>query len=138
MTEIPVRRSLDLAVEVESIELVLDALSAWWINVGDVDPRVRFGFDTAVIEIAGNVVEHAPAHRGPGRFSVELTADARTVSATVSDDADPVDVDLSAPTMADVDQESGRGLALARAGVDRLRYQRVGDRNVWRLESERA
>ena len=46
-------------------------------------------------------------------------------------------LDLDAVRMADEDEVSGRGLALASATVDDVALRRDGDRNVWTLESKR-
>lgn len=138
MTEIPVRRSLDASVEIASVDAVLDTLASWWAEVGDVAPRVRHGFETAVVEIAGNIVEHATGDATARRFRVELSADSRSLTATLVDDGEPLAIDPMTTTMAEVDDENGRGLALARAGVDRLDYSHDRGRNVWRLESGRG
>ncbi|MDJ1113547.1 ATP-binding protein [Microbacterium dauci] len=132
-------RTLEADVALESLDLVHDTLTAWWEEVGEVDLRTRFAFETAVIEIAGNVIEHtiaASAAQGR-RFTLDLVADA-ALTATFRDDGLPVALDLSAVTMADEDDESGRGLALALAAVDRLDYQRIDGRNVWTLECARG
>jgi serine/threonine-protein kinase RsbW len=132
-------RLLEADVALESLDLVHDTLAAWWNEVGEVDVRTRFAFETAVIEIAGNVIEHTiAAEAAQGRhFTLELVAD-DALTATFRDDGLPVALDLSAVTMADEDDESGRGLALALAAVDRLDYQRVDGRNVWTLECARG
>jgi serine/threonine-protein kinase RsbW len=135
------RRSLvEAEVEPESLELVHDLLEEWWIAVGEVPMRRRFAFETAVIEIAGNVVEHSRRLDGaPGRrFSLVLDADARTLHARFEDNGLPAQVDLSTVTMAGLDDEDGRGLALAVASLDRLEHLLVDGKNVWELECGRA
>jgi serine/threonine-protein kinase RsbW len=132
-------RTLEADVAVESLDLVHDTLALWWDEVGEIDVRTRFAFETAVIEIAGNVVEHtiaADAARGR-RFTLDLVA-GDVLTATFRDDGLPAELDLSAVTMAGTDDESGRGLALALAAVDRLDYQRVDGKNVWTLECARG
>lgn len=138
MTDDAVRRSLDVALAPESLEAIFETMSAWWDEVGEVDMARRFGFETAVIEIAGNIVEHSEGGGADRRFTLELFADASVLSATFRDDGDPPVVDLSSVSMAGEHEESGRGLALASAGVDELSLRRVGDRNVWTLESRRT
>jgi serine/threonine-protein kinase RsbW len=118
---------------------VYDLLGSWWDELGDVAPRTRFAFETAVVEIAGNIVEHSVAAQGAdGRhFTLALQGDARLLRATFQDDAQPAELDLSAVTMADADSEDGRGLALALASVDTLEYRYENGRNIWSLECRR-
>ncbi|MFS0714804.1 ATP-binding protein [Microbacterium sp. 2P01SA-2] len=134
-----VHRSLVAEVTLESVEAVYDLLASWWEDAGDVDPRTRFAFETAVVEIAGNIVEHSvAAHGADGRhFILDLRATHDRLTATFKDDAQPAELDLSAVTMADADSEDGRGLALALASVDTLDYRYENGRNVWSLECRR-
>ena len=133
-------RVLDADVEPQSLEAVHDLLEDWWTEVGAVPMRTRFGFETAVVEIAGNVVEHTRRLDGtPGRrFRLTLSADERTLSARFEDNGLPVQVDLSEVSMAPVDDEDGRGLALALAALDRLDHSVVDGKNVWELECGRG
>ncbi|MDT0117590.1 ATP-binding protein [Microbacterium sp. PRF11] len=137
MTEPAARRSLETAVAPESLDAVFDLLAQWWPEVGEVPAVTRLGFETAVIEIAGNIVEHSRGDAAARRFTLELFADAEVLAATFRDDGDPPLLDLDAVRMADEDEVSGRGLALASATVDDVALRRDGDRNVWTLESKR-
>lgn len=138
MSDGDVRRRLEAAVAPSSLDAIFDLLSAWWPEVGEVEPTARFGFETAVIEIAGNIVEHSRGEGDQRRFTLELLARADALTATFRDDGDPPLLDLASVRMADADEESGRGLALAGAGVDELHFHRDGDRNVWTLETRRT
>jgi serine/threonine-protein kinase RsbW len=139
MAETPVERFLDADVSVESVEAVHDLLASWWPDLGDLDTRVRFAFETAVVEIAGNIVEHTRTLEAATgrRFTLVLSANADLLTATFEDNGLPAGVDLSAVTMADVDDEGGRGLALTLASIDVLDYRYRGGRNIWRLECRR-
>jgi serine/threonine-protein kinase RsbW len=130
---------MEADVTMESLETVQDLLATWWDDIPDLAPRERFAFELAVIEIAGNIVEHTLAADGaPGRrFTLALVADDARLLATFEDNGRPAELDLSAVTMADVDDENGRGLALALASVDRVEYFRRDGRNVWELECRR-
>jgi len=128
-------REVDVAATVASIDVVQTEFDAWWTELGEENVKTRFAFEIAVVEIATNIVEHT--HRAEGsagrRFRLELTADATSVTAVFTDNGQPADIDLSTVTMADTDEESGRGLALAIAALDSLDYSRVDGRNTWTL-----
>jgi len=136
----PSRRYLDAEVALENLEAVHELLEDWWGAVGDVPPRVRFGFDTAVIEIAGNIIEHSVRldDETGRRFSLALTGTERMLHARFEDNGRPAGIDLSAVAMAGSEDENGRGLALAIASLDRLDYRFENGRNVWELECGRG
>ena len=91
-------------------------------------------FETAVIEIANNVVEHG---RPPGtiRYSFVLDIDGDRLLGHLSDGGPPLEE--SERSMPDIDSEHGRGLALARVALDDLGYERVGDHNEWTMVRRR-
>jgi serine/threonine-protein kinase RsbW len=131
---------LEAEVAVSSLDAVQDLLAGWWDEVGGSSARERFAFELAVVEIAGNIIEHSERLDGAAgrRFTLELVADADRLRATFEDDGRPAVLDLSAVVMADDEAESGRGLALSTASLDRLDYRFEHGRNVWELESRRG
>ena len=94
-------------------------------------------FETAIVEIHGNVVEHG---HPPGQviyaFELEVSSD-RLVGILA-------DTGVAAPDLSGMDElpdemaESGRGLWLAKATLDDLQYARAGDRNTWKLVRNRT
>lgn len=135
---------LDLAVTPAAVDEVQDALPGLWDLDGAVTAVDRIRFETALVEVVGNVVEHAyemdsTSGHVPGRaLQVRLSLTAATVEGEVSDNGVPVELDLARVTMPGEDAESGRGLALALAAVDDLRYERSGGRNRWVLVCRRG
>ncbi|WP_420366535.1 ATP-binding protein [Curtobacterium sp. L3-7] len=127
--------AFDVPATVESLDTVQDRFASWWDDLGIDDVRLRFALETAVAEIAANIVEHTRRtdQEAGRRYSVELDATEHAVTAVLRDNGRPADVDLSAVTMADVDAESGRGLALAIAALDRLEHRHEDGHNVWTL-----
>jgi len=89
-------------------------------------------FETALGEIGGNVLTHGrpPGTERPIEYSLLL--DGGTVVASLTDSGSPVHEHL-AREMPAHDVEAGRGIAMARALVDELGYERDGDVNRWRL-----
>ncbi|GAA1147351.1 ATP-binding protein [Nocardioides aquiterrae] len=121
-----------------SIELVQTALATLWEQQPGVTARDRMRFETALVEVVGNVVEHAYAldqgtTPGSRQLELEISVDDSTIIALLSDDGRPADIDLGAVTMPDPEAESGRGLALAIAALDDLRYVHADGRNQWTL-----
>ncbi|MDM7891267.1 ATP-binding protein [Curtobacterium caseinilyticum] len=131
--------TFDVPAVTESLDEVQDRFGAWWDALGVDDVRLRFSLETALAEVAANIVEHVRrADRGAGRrYTVELCLTDDEVRAVLTDNGLPADVDLSAVTMADVDEESGRGLALAIAALDRLEHVHTGGHNIWTLACSR-
>jgi serine/threonine-protein kinase RsbW len=129
----------DLPTTLESIDLVQAGFEQWWTALAEQNVATRFAFETAVVEIAANIVEHTRRAEGTSgrRYSLDLSADVAELTAVFTDNGMPADIDLSTVTMADLDDESGRGLALALAALDRLDYQRANGRNVWTLVCRR-
>ena len=133
------RRVVEVPATIESIDVVQAEFDAWWSALDDAKIETRFALEIAVVEIAANIVEHT--HRAEGqagrRYQLELSADDDVLTAVFTDNGMPADIDLSTVTMADVDDESGRGLALAIAALDSLDYRRANGRNVWTLVCRR-
>ncbi len=75
--------------------------------------------------------------RRPGRHAPRGDALADRVEARFTDTGRPTLVDLAAAAMPGELAEDGRGLALARAAVDELSYERDGAVNRWRIVRRR-
>ncbi|PZE24579.1 MULTISPECIES: ATP-binding protein [unclassified Curtobacterium] len=135
------RVHIDVPATLESIETLQDAFDRWWSDLGD-DAAIatRFSFETAIVEIAANIVEHSrrsDAEVGGRRYTLDLDATDEVLTAEFQDNGLPADIDLAAVTMADVEDESGRGLALALASLERLDYRHEHGRNIWTLVCRR-
>ena len=137
MTEDDGRLELSAPATPEMLDLVHSVLEQLWAAHDDVAMADRVRFEMAVIEILGNIVEHAyeidAADAGNRRFDVTVAATDTELVAAFGDNGMPMAIDLSAVGMPDDLAESGRGLALAMAAVDDLSYEREGGRNLWRL-----
>ncbi len=126
----------------ESLDALQDRLAAAWTDLGaDVTDHDRLRFEMAVVEIVANIVEHAGLTdtRPPVRMiTCVVTVDDEEVRAEFADDGRPAAIDLSAVFMPGEDAESGRGLALAVAAVDDLRYEREDGINRWTVVCVRS
>ncbi len=138
----PHRLVLSAPADPEVMELVHSLLEHLFAHAPQIGDGVRMKFEMSVIEILGNIVEHAYAHDSAlpavdpaeaRRFEIALLATDRDVVATLSDNGMPVTLDLGDLSMPDELAESGRGLALAASALDTLWFERVEGRNHWCL-----
>lgn len=131
--------TFEVPATAESLDEVQDRFAAWWEGVGEDDVALRFKLETALAEIAANIVEHTRRtdQEAGRRYTVRLDATDHELTAVLTDNGRPADVDLAAVTMADADEESGRGLALAIAALDRLEHRHEHGHNVWTLVCSR-
>jgi serine/threonine-protein kinase RsbW len=131
--------TFEVPAVVESLDEVQDRFGVWWDGLGIDDLRLRFSLETALAEIAANIVEHTRRtdQEAGRRYTVHLDATDQELVAVLTDNGRPADVDLAAVTMADAEEESGRGLALAIAALDRLEHRHEGGRNIWTLACTR-
>jgi len=115
----------------DHLEAVHDALARFWSLLEEgPDQRWRLLFETAVAEIAANIVEHAR----PPFFTMRLRVGTGCVIAEFSDSGRGWDGPRGpAAVLDDLSAERGRGLTLAEAAVDEVAYERQGLVNHWRL-----
>jgi len=118
----------------ETLNLLHDLLDRVRADHPDVERTDLMMFETAVIEIANNVVEHG---RPPGtiRYSFTLDVETHRLLGHLRDGGPPLPE--SDRVMPDTDSENGRGLALARVALDDLEYERVDDHNEWTMVRRR-
>jgi serine/threonine-protein kinase RsbW len=116
----------------DSLNLLHDLLE----QVGTEHPELTASdlmlFETAVIEVAGNVVEHG---QPPGAVSwtFRLAVRADRLEGTLSDSGEEYPGGAWGTDMPDTMEEDGRGLALATAVLDSLVYERAGEVNEWTM-----
>ena len=118
----------------ETLNLLHDLLDRVRDENPDVEATDLMLFETAVIEIANNVVEHG---RPPGtiRYSFTLDVESDQLLGHLRDGGPPLEE--SERAMPDTDSETGRGLALARVALDDLEYERVDGHNEWTMVRRR-
>ncbi|HWJ81156.1 MAG TPA: ATP-binding protein [Nocardioides sp.] len=115
----------------EGLEDLHDLLNRVSAEHSAIDPMAFMLFETAVTEIANNVIEHGrPEGKVRWQFAIDVTE--RRLEATLSDSGEVFTGSLDAD-MPDVLAEGGRGLALARSMLDELTYERIEGVNVWHL-----
>jgi glycosyltransferase involved in cell wall biosynthesis/anti-sigma regulatory factor (Ser/Thr protein kinase) len=107
-----------------------------WVEHREVPPPIRMEMEIAAAEVGNNVLDHAGRGRDL-RVRMEVWVLDDHVRVEFKDDGLPADMDLAAIHMPDAMAESGRGLALARASLREMAYQRDVDGNRWTLISHR-
>ncbi len=132
--------ALVLANRPDEIGRLLDAVEAFGHEhglAGDLVHRLSLALD----EVVANVVRHAHDEAGMHRIDVRLWLDGDLVVAEVEDGGRPFDPLQAPPPDLDAPVEDrpvgGLGLHILRAVMDRLSYERRGDRNVLRMEAGR-
>lgn len=121
----------------ESLDLLHELLEQVRADHPDLEEVDLSMFETAIIEIHGNVIKHG---KPPGRvvYAFDLRVHEDRLVGQLADTGDAV------PDLSRIDElpdelaESGRGLWLAKETLDELEYARVGDRNTWRLVRRRS
>ena len=106
----------------------------------EIDPLDIMLFETAVNEIANNVVEYGkPA--GEVQWHLKFVVDSDAIKCDLIDTGQPFEVHLSA-SMPDELAEGGRGLPMAQAILDEVKLMRSQEANHWhmvrRLKAGRA
>lgn len=92
--------------------------------------------ETAVIELVGNIVQHGNADgRAAYKFHLDIRPD--RLEAVLSDSGRPVPRPAARSFPPDMGADSGRGLPLAHAAVDELRYESTAEGNTWWLVRRR-
>ena len=122
----------------ETLNLLHDLLERVGREHPDIDAGDLMLFETAVIEIAGNVVEHG---RPPGvvSWTFRLSVLPERLEGRLSDSGEEYPGGAWGTAMPDDPmQEDGRGLALATAVLDALDYERTDDVNHWTMLRNRT
>lgn len=130
---------LHACADPDCLDKVHRLLEDLWAGSPDVSGTDRVMFEMAVIEIAGNIVKHGVGTgEGPVNCNLTLNVYLEKLEANFKDDGRSAAVDVDAAAMPDDLAVSGRGLALAKAAVDVLMYERHNGANHWTLRRTRT
>jgi serine/threonine-protein kinase RsbW len=122
----------------ETLNLLHDLLERVGREHPDLDAGDLMMFETAVIEVAGNVVEHGQP-QGRVSWSFQLSVLPDRLEAQLSDSGEEYPGGTWGTEMpTDLLQEDGRGLALATAVLDSLEYERSSGANHWTMLRHRS
>jgi serine/threonine-protein kinase RsbW len=130
-------RTLAFRTPPDDVELVHDLLDSLFAERADVGARDRMEFETALVELVSNVIQHAVSTTAV-LCRLVVTVDDDALRAELVDTADPPGVDTGPREMPDAFAESGRGLALISALVTAFDYERTSSRNLWSISKDRS
>lgn len=130
-------RTVSFRTPPDGLEPAHETLAALWAEREDIGDMDRMMFETALIELTSNVIQHATSTVAiVCRLTIE--ADDSTIRAVLVDSADPPDIDTGPRVMPDEFAESGRGIAFIQALVDEFDHDRVGAENIWTISKTLA
>jgi serine/threonine-protein kinase RsbW len=121
----------------DSVDVVHDGLALLWQDEPSVVDLDRMMFETALIELASNVIQHGSASTTI-ICRLHVSADDQELRAVLMDTADPPRIDAGPREMPDEMAESGRGLAFIHALVDSFAYERTEGGNTWTIARNRS
>jgi serine/threonine-protein kinase RsbW len=131
--------TLEMSIEGQAdsagLESIHAVLEQFWSTGPNVEEAWRMMFETALAEIAANMVEHSSVEGRITSLRLRLRAFSDRVEARLQDDGPPVDtqVDRQLP---DEHATRGRGLAIVRSMVDEFSYSREEEMNGWQIVKE--
>ena len=132
---VPTIRAVAVPGALEKVDRLLESV---WSDDPPVPASVRMRLGIAVGEISTNIVKHATKGLDrPVDLQMWVLVRDHDVLITFADDGIPVAAELLSREMPPDLDESGRGIALARATVSLLEYRRTDGFNVWTLVSDR-
>lgn len=125
----------ELSIPQDDVNMVHAFLQDIWEENPYVAIRDRHSVETAIIELAANVILYAvSASEITCEIVVEI--DTERIEATISDNGDLADLVIDEHIMPDEFSESGRGIPLIRALVDELEYDNSNGKNTWRISKK--
>jgi serine/threonine-protein kinase RsbW len=130
-------RTVEMTSPPDDVDTVHDLLSTVWQARDDISLLDRIAFETAVVELVGNVMRHA--HEGDGvRCQLDVVVQETTLEATLTDSGEPGNITIRGRALPDEMAESGRGIPLITALVDVVDYSREEGVNRWYVSRGRT
>jgi serine/threonine-protein kinase RsbW len=120
----------------DDLDTVQDYIQRVWSSEPGLDAMDKLKFETALVELAANIIGHSNSGRGV-EGNLSITIDDERIRALITDSSSPNSVDLGPRAMPDELAESGRGIAFIQRLVDVLHYERRGGENHWLIEKRR-
>lgn len=111
--------------------------TAAFLESHKVDPDATFAVDLALEEMVSNVIKYGYTDRDSDQICIRLRVGRDEITLVVEDSGPPFNpLELPEPDLdKPVDQRpiGGLGVFLVRKTVDRMEYERLGNRNILRI-----
>lgn len=124
--------TISLTSPPDDVDRVHRFLEGVWAETPAIETMVRFSFETALIELAANILKHADAGDGL-ECVVRVETGATRIAAVLTDSGLTGDISLDEAQSPAELEESGRGILLVKALVDELSYERRDGLNRWSI-----
>ncbi|NRD07866.1 ATP-binding protein [Rathayibacter agropyri] len=122
----------------DGVSVVHQSLTELWEEAPDVERVDRMSFETALIELTSNIVQHAHSYRHV-ICVVEIHVSATELRASLNDSAEEAPAEVAdVRPMPDEWEEAGRGIPFIHALVSEFSYRRVDGQNLWTLARART
>jgi serine/threonine-protein kinase RsbW len=119
----------------DTVDDVHDLLDRLWSAEEAVSADDRMRFETALIELATNVVQHADPGTGVA-WTVRVACDGGSLTGELVDTAPATEFDSTAEREMPAElAEDGRGLAFVRLLVDSATFASTDAGNTWRIST---
>jgi serine/threonine-protein kinase RsbW len=132
-----VERTVRLSAPPADVNDFHDFLADVWVHAPGVSEVDRISLETALVELAANVLRYADGEGAGLTCEVTISVDDDAISVAMRDTGEPGNLVLADLEMPDLDAESGRGLPLIDALVDEVEHRHDGEHNHWRLVRRR-
>lgn len=121
----------------DGVSAVHEALEELWAETPGIASWDRMSFETALIELTSNIVQHARSYRHIICL-VEISVTDDELRAVLNDSGEEAEVDVASPReMPDEWAEAGRGIPFIQALVTEFDFRRVDGQNVWTIARTR-
>jgi serine/threonine-protein kinase RsbW len=120
----------------DDLDTVQDYIQRVWSTAPGVDEMDKLKFETALVELAANIISHANGGHGV-EGNLSITIDDERIRGLITDSSGASEVELGRRAMPDEMAESGRGIAFIQRLVDVLHYERRDGENLWLIEKRR-
>lgn len=122
----------ELSVPPDDVDVVHSFLQRIWSESPTILLKDQFSFETAIIELASNVILHASG-KSPIFCDILVETFPDRMEATMTDSGERLNLALDSFVMPDDLSETGRGIPLIRELVDEFTFDSQRGGNLWRI-----
>lgn len=126
-----------LIVPPDDVNAVHEFMEIIWVANPHIPQRERIYFETALIELVGNIISYSVS-KTDVKCEVVIETSENRIDATISDNGETANVELEGHEMPGALEETGRGIALIKILVDEFSLDTSKKLNTWRLSKRFA